>query len=80
MKAGTLAAAKTPKRPSEFTVPVTGCTHEVVDLNCDRCGEQRVRFPVAVLALLCGQHLPCPICFAESSTRVVRDLEIRDLY
>lgn len=80
MKAGTSAAAKIPKRPSEFTVQVHGCTHEVVELTCDRCGDQRVRFPVAVLALLVGLHLPCPLCFAESSTRVVRDLEIGDLY
>lgn len=79
MKAVTSIPRITP-RPSEFTVPVTGATGEVVDLVCDRCGEQKVLIPVAVLALLCGHHLFCPICFAESSTRVVRDIDISDMY
>lgn len=79
MKAVTVSS-RPPVRPSEFTVPVTGNLHEVVDLSCDRCGDQRVVFPVAALALMVGGHLFCPICFAESSTRVVRDIEIGDLY
>lgn len=79
MKAVTSIPKLTP-RPSEFTVQATGCLQEVVDLHCDLCGNLKVLFPVAVLALLVGQHLPCPYCFAESSTRVVHDLEIGDLY
>lgn len=67
-------------RPSEFTVTVTGSTHEVVEIECDVCGPERMALPVALLALMVGQHLPCSRCFAESSTRVVRDLEIGDLY
>jgi hypothetical protein len=72
-------ASRVPPRPSEYTVTVAGTLQEVVDLECEVCGPQRVRFPVAVLVLLEGLHLPCPICFADSSTRVVRDLDIGDL-
>lgn len=67
-------------RPSEYTVQVTGTTHTVVDIECDTCGVQRVAYPIAVLALLVGCHLPCGICFEESSTRVVRDLDVSELY
>jgi hypothetical protein len=69
-----------PPRPSEYRVTVTGATHTVCDVSCDQCGEQRVLFPVAMLTLMIGQHLPCPHCFAPSSTRVVRHFDIEGLY
>lgn len=79
MKAVTSIPRITP-RPSEFTVPVTGATHEVVEIECDACGTTQAVWPVAALALLCGSHLPCGRCFAESSTRVVRDIDVSDMY
>lgn len=71
---------RTPPRPSEFSIPVTGSLHEVIDIECDACGTVKVLMPVSALALLRGSHLWCPICFAESATRVVRDIDISDLY
>lgn len=79
MKAITVAS-RPPVRPSEFTVTVTGCTHEVVAMQCTcEFGEQLVVWPVAALRLLTGSFLPCPHCFADTSTRVVRDIDISDL-
>lgn len=68
-------------RPSEYTVAVTGATHAVVEIECDVCGSsERIAYPVALLALMVGHHLFCSRCFAESSTRVVRDFDISELY
>lgn len=78
MRAQPVRSHRSDEVATEYRVPVSGTTHEMIEIDCELCGPHQALWPVSALVLLVGQHLPCEWCFAESSTRVTRDVDIAD--